>query len=89
MWVTDRKSIAIHYLSGWFLIDVFSIAPSLFDIIPILNAYNAAARAADGEDAGKGTSGLKALKIVRVLRFVKLVRLARGSLVEVAGWPAG
>lgn len=36
VWETRMHVIAMRYLRGWFLLDVCSIFPSLFDILPVL-----------------------------------------------------
>ena len=66
----DLKKIARHYLRTWFTIDVLSIIPSIFDILPLIEGT--------GFDEGD-TDGLKVMRIVRTARLVKLVRLVRGS----------
>lgn len=65
-WVVSPGSIARHYLaSKWFLLDSFSIATSLFDIVEL----------------PAGGQSLTVLRAVRALRLAKLVRLAKGSRV--------
>ena len=77
--------IARRYIRGWLTLDVFSIFPSAFDIIPVVEAAmaagaaDAAAAAAEGEVATG--SPVKALRVVRALRLIKLVRLLRASRV--------
>ena len=36
-WVTERRKIVRHYFFGWFPLDLFSILPSVFDIIPVVS----------------------------------------------------
>ena len=67
-WEHRLGPIGKKYLKGWFLVDVMSILPSAFDIIPF----------ARGGDA-KGGSDLKFLRIVRTARLVKMIRLVRSS----------
>ena len=64
-WVEDFQQIGRHYLlSWWFVLDVFSIGVSGFDIFSPDNS---------------STQRFKALRAVRVLRLLKLLRLLRGS----------
>ena len=65
---TSLKVISTNYLNGWFTIDVFSIAASAFDIIPI----------AMGNATGP-KSPLSSFRVVRILRLAKLIRLLRAS----------
>lgn len=69
-WKHHPRDIAAHYLRGWFLVDLLSVASSTFDILPLTQEPNASER---------GTSNLKALRMIRTLRLVKLVRLIRVS----------
>ena len=65
----------IHaYIIGWFTIDVLSIVPSAFDIIPVANGE-------DRSEVSSGDSLLRVMRIVRAFRLVKLVRLVRASRV--------
>ena len=78
-WELDIRKIGQRYLKGWFLIDVASIVPSLFDILPLVGAMDS-------------VGGVKSLRVIRALRLIKLVRLARtsrvaGRLVERVSWP--
>ena len=66
-WVTNRRTIANHYLRTWFSIDLLSTAVSAFDIVGYMES-----------ESGSNISKLKALRLVRVVRLVKLVRLLRG-----------
>ena len=66
-WETDLKVIGCRYAKGWFTIDVASIAPFIFDILPLLNPE------------GGSTRGAKALRTIRALRLIKLLRLMRAS----------
>ena len=64
-WETNLRVIGKNYVTSWFFIDVFSIAPFIFDILPLLNPDGGSAR------------GAKALRVIRALRLVKLLRLLR------------
>lgn len=68
-WEFRLSVIAAHYLRGWFVIDVLSVAPSVFDILPLLES--------DGDSSySRGTAALRA---IRALRLVKLIRVVRAS----------
>ena len=70
-WVLDQSRIARHYVfSYWFLLDFFSIATSVFDVIDI-----------GEEDGGSDITALSGLRAARTLRLIKLVRLVRTSRV--------
>ena len=69
-WETSLKEIAKRYALGWFGIDVISVAPFIFDILPLLNP-----------DGGSTARGAKALRTIRALRLIKLLRLLRASRV--------
>ena len=77
MWETRLERIALNYIKGWFFIDVFSVVPSLFDIVPL--AIDQADVAADCND--DRVSPFKLLRLIRGLRLVKLVRLLKASRV--------
>lgn len=69
-WVKDRREIARNYLRGWFIIDLLSVVPALFDFLPLLTA------------AAECDSCI-ALRVVRILRLAKLVRIMRtGRLIN-------
>jgi hypothetical protein len=77
-WEQRLKPIARHYLQGWFTIDVLSIVPSLFDILPLI-------KGSGFEDDDDNTSRVKLARAFRTARLIKLVRLIRGSRV-LARW---
>ena len=62
---TKYKTIAIHYLKGWFLLDLISLIP--FEEIVTFTVFS----------GNKDTlaSLAKLLKITRLLRLLKLIRL--------------
>eukprot|EP00966_Prymnesium_polylepis_P073898 1715106-Prymnesium_polylepis.1 len=64
-WVYDNRKIAMHYLHGFFVLDVVSLVP--FDIIVMVTV--------DSEDGGGGSG----LRVLRMLRVVKLARIMRAS----------
>jgi hypothetical protein len=68
-WEMNPRALARNYVRGWFFLDVISIFPSIFDILPVISN--------EGPDAG----GAKALRTLRALRLVKLLRLMRASRV--------
>lgn len=61
--IGDHKMIIRHYLKGWFIIDLVSVAP--FDFLGLL---------LDSSEM----SELKVLRVIRLLRLLKLARLFRG-----------
>ena len=67
IWEYRLHKVAAHYLRGWFLLDLLSIIPSAFDILPFYTvAYDSA-------------STLRVGRVVRCTRLIKLLRLARSS----------
>ena len=58
-------------MRGWFALDLFSIAPSTFDILPFVPG--------SGFAAGDGTTNLRVFRVIRTTRLLKLVRLVRSS----------
>jgi hypothetical protein len=77
-WDMSIPSLARKYFRGWFAIDVLSIMPSAFDLLPC--------------GGGEAVGGIKSLRTVRALRLIKLVRLVRTSRVaarlgERVTWP--
>lgn len=75
-WEMSLRRIVMRYIRGWFVIDVLSILPSAFDVIPVVNG--------DGqtkEEGSAGSSPLRIMRVVRAARLVKLVRLMRASRV--------
>ena len=79
--VTERRKIVRHYLFGWFPLDLFSILPSIFDIVPLVEAGN------DNLDAAATAEKLTGFRAVRALRLIKLIRLLRASRL-LARWQA-
>ena len=67
-WEMRLPVLAASYIKGWFVIDVMSVAPSIFDILPVMGA---------GESAG----AVKTMRTIRALRLIKLLRLVRTSKV--------
>ena len=67
-WETSLRAIATRYALGWFTIDVISVAPFIFDILPLLDP-----------EGGSSARGAKALRTIRALRLIKLLRLLRAS----------
>ena len=68
LWESRLKVIAMRYLKGWFLVDALAIFPSLFDILPIVDAC---------VDVNSPKSPLATLRVIRSLRLLKLMRLLR------------
>ena len=75
VWEYRLRHIARRYMKGWFVLDLLSIVPTAFDILPLLS---------DGQD-DEGTNPAKVLRVVRCARLLKLVRLVRGSRM-IARW---
>ena len=67
-WQDNHQKIIWNYFSGWFVVDVMSIAPSGFDFVSL-----------GQRQADDTTSKLKALRLIRILRLFKLIRLLRTS----------
>jgi len=83
-WEDDPRTIAYNYLTGWFAIDVVSIATSAFDVyalavVPAMAADGASATSSTDEETRALLSRLKILRTIRVLRLVKVVRLLKTS----------
>jgi hypothetical protein len=87
-WIDEPRLIAKTYLRGWFSLDLISLIPSAFDIIPLVGSSNdAIARwrvcgpwrclVVSGES--NAISRFKALRVIRVCRLIKLTRLLRAS----------
>lgn len=70
-WETRWLTIIWSYLNGWFLLDLFSVCASVFDIVPLF--------VGGSEDGEEGISALSTFRVVRILRLVKLVRLLKAS----------
>ena len=66
------QRILAAYLRGWFLLDLVSLAASIFDYLPML---------ATSDDVGSDDrlNNLTAFRVVRILRLIKLVRLLKAS----------
>lgn len=75
MWQTSPHAIAMHYLRGWFLVDLVSIGVSAIDIYTV--ASRASAPAAGTTSDADMLNNLRTLRIVRVLRFFRLIKLVR------------
>lgn len=77
-WIDEPSAIVKHYLRGWFALDLFSVLPSAFDLLPYMLESSSAsgARMDEGEDI---LTRFKFLRVVRCLRLVKLMRLLRAS----------
>jgi potassium channel len=73
--VVDLKSIAKRYVSGYFLIDIFSSIP--FDLINALSG-NSETSSVGQIDSAKTVKTSKISKFIRLAKFTKLARLARG-----------
>ena len=65
--VIDRRSIAVHYAQGWFLIDFVSSIPIQYILMLLEKASTTGDREMD----------LRFLKSIRLLRLSKMLRLVR------------
>uniref|UniRef100_A0A061QTN1 Potassium sodium hyperpolarization-activated cyclic nucleotide-gated channel protein n=1 Tax=Tetraselmis sp. GSL018 TaxID=582737 RepID=A0A061QTN1_9CHLO len=63
--VTDRRKIAVHYLTGWFVIDIAAVLP-----------YEAMTPNAEAE-VGQLAKGLRLARFTRILRLLRVVKLIR------------
>lgn len=61
--VTDRKRIALHYMKGWFAIDLISIIP--FQLL------------GSAGKLGKSVRVLRFLKIWKLVRLIRIARLQK------------
>ena len=90
-WIDEPAAIVQNYLRGWFSLDLFSILPSTFDLLPY--GLDSGLSGSDGVGAEAGavtTDGdilarFKFLRVLRCFRLIKLVRLMRTSRM-VARW---
>eukprot|EP00966_Prymnesium_polylepis_P201799 4675806-Prymnesium_polylepis.3 len=73
-WEDNNWKIVRHYATTWFVPDLVSVAPSVFDILSTVQG---------GADcaANENTRKLKLMRVVRVCRLIKLVRLVKTSRV--------
>jgi potassium voltage-gated channel Eag-related subfamily H protein 7 len=60
---TNQRKIALHYIKGWFTLDLVSVFP--FEEIGVV--------------LGRSMEGARLIKIVRLLRLIKLARVMRAS----------
>lgn len=79
-WVFDNRKIALHYVRGWFLLDVISALPTDSLLLAI-----ASPSAADVDSSVVQPSVLS--RLLRLLRLIKLLRLIRISRI-LARWQA-
>ena len=64
--IDDKKDIAVHYLSSWFIVDVFSVIP--FDEFIESGNVNKLARF---------TRIGKVYKLVRLTKLARLIKIVR------------
>ena len=69
-WIVQRKAIVVHYLTGWFVIDVISTVP--FDLAMSIGWM-------------RGSDLLRVARTIRLVRLVKLLRILRASRI-LARW---
>ena len=78
IWVDKPSRIVWHYLTSWFLLDFFSIAPSAIDVYMVSSGGSDGPEVGGG-DTGSDIGGLRTLRTLRALRLIKMVRLVRTS----------
>ena len=90
-WIDEPRIIIRTYLRGWFALDVMSLVPSAFDLVPLASSDGESVASSRWRPCGNGqrclnydasTSNLgrfKAFRILRVCRLIKLTRLLRAS----------
>jgi len=71
--ITDRKRIAIEYLTGWFTLDVFSILP----IDVIFGLFRSGSHR--GNQLARVARVSKIYKLIRLLRLVKVFKLLKNK----------
>jgi hypothetical protein len=81
-WVDDHRIIAKRYVTGgWFYFDVFTLFPSVLDVLPHIIDQPIVGDSAEGGAGFLGDASI--LRTLRVLRFVKIFRVARvGRLLQ-------
>jgi CRP-like cAMP-binding protein len=67
-WVYNPRDCALHYMKGWFTIDVVSLIP--WDVIAFVAEQNASS-------GGGGSGDMESLKILRLLKILKITKLVR------------
>ena len=72
MWEWRLRKITLRYLRGWFILDVGSVLPLIFDFIAL---YQSSDKTCVG--GGSTTSPFKMLRMIRILRITKLTRLLK------------
>ena len=55
----DLRVLARDYMTGWFVIDVASIAPSALDFLPVIMSSQGSNDTEEGEGETEGTGGLR------------------------------
>lgn len=79
-WETDLRKLARSYLRGWFLPDLLSVAPCIFDVVQLAATSSSeipGGRTSCGEIPG-GLSSVRTLRLLRLFRLLKVTRLVRG-----------
>ncbi|CAK0882260.1 unnamed protein product [Prorocentrum cordatum] len=74
--VTDRASVAIRYLRGWFWIDMLSTVPWA-EVVDLFQQT----RETDTSSAGQLAKLTKIIKLTRLLRLLRMLRLAKVSVI--------
>ena len=64
MWEFRHSHVLYNYLTGWFLLDLLSVAPCAFDIYELATVTS-----------GSSVKAVKLLRLIRTLRLMRLLRL--------------
>ncbi|GMH45970.1 hypothetical protein BSKO_13934 [Bryopsis sp. KO-2023] len=62
LWVYDQPRIALHFLKGWFVVDILSVLP--FDMIGLMDSWGHMWK-------------LKMVRFIRLVRMTKLLRVLK------------
>jgi hypothetical protein len=76
-WANTLRETACNYTRGWLALDVFSLMPSAFDIIPVYNALRTGTEETAEDDGLRAVAGLRVVRVLRLLKMVKLLRVSR------------
>jgi hypothetical protein len=72
--ITDRRRIALNYMTGFFLMDLAASIP--YDMIISLSD-DGTGEVPLGTDATKGMRGLRMIRMMRMVRALRIIRLVR------------
>ena len=80
-WVMNKKFIALHYLQGWFTIDIISIVPFYLITLDWSDPLNQQTDDAAGTGRVAQLRATSLVRIIKLLRMIKLARLLKASRV--------